>query len=81
MYKRQPLVRWRDATGTRHEQRTPTPGAFVSGLQTTIGEPDALEVVRPTLEDIYLGLIREHDAASAADPTADDSLTDLKEPA
>lgn len=78
---RTPVVRWRDATGTRHEQRTSAPGAFVAELQRTVGEPDALEVVRPTLEDIYLGLIREHDAASAADPTTDDSRTDLKEPA
>ncbi|MDN3444148.1 ABC transporter ATP-binding protein [Microbacterium sp. APC 3901] len=78
---RTPVVRWRDAKGTRHEQRTSNPGAFVSELQRTVGEPDALEVVRPTLEDIYLGLIREHDAASATDPTTDASRTDLKEPA
>jgi ABC-2 type transport system ATP-binding protein len=58
-----------------------TPGAFVSELQRTAGEPHTLEVVRPTLEDIYLGLIRQHDAAALADALADDSRIDLKEPA
>ena len=65
---RTPMVRWRDAAGVRHEQRTNAPGAVVSELQQAGGEPDGLEVVRPTLEDIYLGLIREHGAASDPDP-------------
>ncbi|MFJ4998225.1 ABC transporter ATP-binding protein [Microbacterium sp. NPDC088619] len=78
---RTPVVRWRDAAGTRHEQRTAIPGAFVAELHRTAGEPDTLEVVRPTLEDIYLGLIRQHDADALGDPTTHDSRTDLKEPA
>lgn len=78
---RTPVVRWRDAAGAHHEQRTASPGALVSELQRTVGEPDSLEVVRPTLEDIYLGLIRQHDTASAAEPTTADSGTDMKEPA
>jgi ABC-2 type transport system ATP-binding protein len=49
---RVPIVRWREG-GTVREQRTTTPGALVASL----GEPDGLEVVRPSLEDIYLDLI------------------------
>jgi len=49
---RVPIVRWRDADG-RHEERTTTPGAVVARL----GEPEALEVIRPSLEDVYLGLV------------------------
>ncbi|MGF6823726.1 ABC-2 type transport system ATP-binding protein [Microbacterium sp. ZKA21] len=62
---RTPLVRWTDAAGTVHEQRTTEPGSVVAGLFRDGGEPRALEVVRPSLEDIYLGLIR--DAPSAED--------------
>ena len=47
-----PVVRWRDG-GVLHEERTTTPGAVVARL----GEPDALEVIRPSLEDIYLDLV------------------------
>ena len=47
-----PVVRWRD-NGVLHEERTTTPGAVVARL----GEPDALEVIRPSLEDIYLDLV------------------------
>ncbi|MGN7950323.1 ABC transporter ATP-binding protein [Microbacterium sp. 22215] len=77
---RTPVVRWLDAQGTRHERRTTTPGAVVSALHEAGGEPDGLEVVRPTLEDIYLGLIREHSADADEDPT-DDLRADVKEPA
>ena len=78
---RTPMVRWRDAAGVRHEQRTTAPGAVVSELQRAGGEPDGLEVVRPTLEDIYLGLIREHGAASDSDPTAEALRADVAESA
>jgi len=54
---RVPVVRWYQ-NGVLHEQRTTTPGAVVAAL----GEPEGLEVVRPSLEDIYLELVREHDA-------------------
>lgn len=53
-----PLVRWVDADGAPHEQRTHEPGALVARLVRELGEPRDLEVVRPTLEDVYLGLIR-----------------------
>ncbi|MGM7667965.1 ABC transporter ATP-binding protein [Microbacterium sp. A93] len=60
---RTPRVRWTDADGTTREEHTNQPGAVVAGLFRDGGEPRGLEVVRPTLEDIYLGLIREHAAA------------------
>lgn len=69
---RTPVVRWIDADGVPQEQRTTTPGAVVADLHRGAGEPQGLEIVRPTLEDIYLGLIRAHDAAA---------LTDVSEPA
>jgi ABC-2 type transport system ATP-binding protein len=69
---RTPVVRWIDAAGATQERRTSTPGAVVAELHRDAGEPQGLEIVRPTLEDIYLGLIRAHDAAA---------LTDVTEPA
>jgi ABC-2 type transport system ATP-binding protein len=47
-----PVVRWRE-NGVLREERTTTPGAVVARL----GEPDGLEVIRPSLEDIYLDLV------------------------
>ncbi|MFD1715316.1 ABC transporter ATP-binding protein [Amnibacterium flavum] len=53
-----PLVRWRDVDGP-HEQRTETPAAFVADLVAASGgEPRDLEIVRPSLEDIYLELVQ-----------------------
>lgn len=77
---RTPMVRWIDSTGTRREERTSSPGALVAELQRTHGEPDALEIVRPTLEDIYLDLIRRHDAAAASLSVTSASAT-AEEPA
>lgn len=56
---RTPLVRWTDAAGEVHEGRTSTPGAAVAALYRDGGEPRDLQVVRPTLEDIYLELIHQ----------------------
>jgi ABC-2 type transport system ATP-binding protein len=53
---RVPVVRWQDADG-RHEERTDEPGRLVAALVAAGGEPTGLEVVRPSLEDVYLGLI------------------------
>ncbi|WP_284233175.1 ABC transporter ATP-binding protein [Arenivirga flava] len=66
-----PAVRWREE-GRMHEHRTTTPGAVVAALQSRLGvEPQGLEIVRPTLEDVYLQLI------GAAEPTtAPDAATD-----
>ncbi|WP_144876731.1 ABC transporter ATP-binding protein [Microbacterium sp. 1.5R] len=72
---RVPVVRWIDGTGTRRAERTHAPGALVTELQARGGEPRDLEVVRPTLEDVYLDLIREHGAAD------DRSLLDVTEQA
>ena len=60
---RVPVVRWNDG-GTKREQRTHEPAALVAHLRTDLGgEPDGLEVIRPSLEDIYLNLV----GASRAD--------------
>ncbi|TXK18530.1 ABC transporter ATP-binding protein [Homoserinibacter sp. GY 40078] len=57
---RVPIVRWiRD--GVLHEERTREPGALVARLAAA-GEPERLEVIRPSLEDIYLDLVGETDA-------------------
>ncbi len=54
---RQAVVRW-SVDGTRHEERTETPTAVVTRLAAVAGgEVAGLEVVRPTLEDVYLELI------------------------
>ncbi|NNC13386.1 ABC transporter ATP-binding protein [Planctomonas sp. JC2975] len=54
---RTPLVRWRDDRG-QHEVRTREPGRTVADIVADLGsEPDDLEVVRPSLEDVYLGLL------------------------
>jgi ABC-2 type transport system ATP-binding protein len=45
---RVPLVRWRDASGQPRQTRVAELG----------GEPAELEVIRPSLEDVYLDLVR-----------------------
>lgn len=62
-----PVVRWRDDSG-RREVRTSEPAAFVTALSAETGEPRDLEVIRPSLEDIYLGLV----STAGADVEADD---------
>ena len=63
---RVPLVRWRDASGTARELRTETPAAVVNSLVAQFhGEPVDLEVIRPSLEDVYLDLVR---TAGGGDP-------------
>jgi ABC-2 type transport system ATP-binding protein len=56
---RVPIVRWR-AGGVQHEERTDKPGALVAKL----GEPEGLEVIRPNLEQIYLGLVAATEVAA-----------------
>jgi ABC-2 type transport system ATP-binding protein len=63
---RVPIVRWIE-NGVTREQRAVQPGELVARL-TAGGEPERLEVIRPSLEDIYLGLV-----------DALDTKTDLKE--
>ena len=52
---RVPIVRWRE-NGVVREERTENPGALVASLSAT-GEPERLEVIRPSLEDIYLSFV------------------------
>ena len=59
---RTPVVRWRDAAGA-HEVRTAEPGGVVAELVAAGGEPQDLEVRRPTLEEVYLGLIGDEAAS------------------
>ncbi len=61
-----PIVRWRDANGEQHEERTEHPATAVAALVARAGEPRDLEVIRPSLEDIYLRLVKDADAAVAA---------------
>jgi len=58
---RVPVVRWLEG-GTPREERTQRPGELVAALVARLGaEPDGLEVIRPSLEDVYLSLVgREH---------------------
>jgi ABC-2 type transport system ATP-binding protein len=56
---RVPLVRWRDEAGVLREQRSHEPARIVAGLVASLGrEPGDLEVIRPSLEDVYLDLVR-----------------------
>jgi ABC-2 type transport system ATP-binding protein len=53
---RTPIVRWLER-GVR-EERTVAPGAFIASLQARLGvEVPGLEIIRPSLEDVYLGLV------------------------
>jgi len=52
---RVPIVRWREK-GKVREERTDAPAALVAQLAAT-GEPEGLEVIRPSLEDIYLSFV------------------------
>lgn len=62
---RVPIVRWtRD--GQAHEERSEHPGQFVAQLMLD-GEPERLEIVRPSLEDIYLKLVEAAEQAAVAE--------------
>ncbi|UOE43897.1 ABC transporter ATP-binding protein [Agromyces larvae] len=65
---RVPIVRWRGRDGLVREQRTGRPAELVASIVAeTGGEPAELEVIRPSLEDVYLELVG---AAAAADGEA-----------
>ncbi|WJX99873.1 ABC transporter ATP-binding protein [Curtobacterium sp. 458] len=51
---RTPLVRWRDDDGTRHETRTHDAARHIRTIPNAMHE---LEVIRPSLEDVYLGMV------------------------
>ncbi|MBO3095228.1 ABC transporter ATP-binding protein [Cellulomonas dongxiuzhuiae] len=56
-------VRW-SADGARHVHSTHDPVAFTRQLLATV-RVDDLEVVRASLEDAYLDIVRRHEAAAA----------------
>jgi ABC-2 type transport system ATP-binding protein len=62
---RVPVVAW-TADGVARSRRTTTPTALVAELAATAAGPDGeiadLRVTRPSLEDVYLGLLEEADA-------------------
>jgi ABC-2 type transport system ATP-binding protein len=72
---RVPIVRWRE-NGALRQERTPRPGALVAMLSRD-GEPDGLEVIRPSLEDVYLELVSRHSMTAdiAADHTTEQEVT------
>jgi ABC-2 type transport system ATP-binding protein len=63
---RVPLVTW-TADGEPHAERTTTPTAFVARLAATAARADGeiadLRIVRPSLEDVYLGLVGQETPA------------------
>ncbi|WP_105035358.1 ABC transporter ATP-binding protein [Cryobacterium aureum] len=67
-----PLVRWRDGNGMVREERTSHPARVVAELVARLNgaEPEDLEVIRPSLEDVYLSLVRGNEAAAARTETA-----------
>lgn len=62
-----PLVRWREE-GQWQQVRTHEPGAYVHQLTERLPEPTSLEIIRPTLEDIYLELLGEEQTRDADQP-------------
>jgi len=68
---RVPIVRWRDPDGTPREARTEQPAELVASVAAGLGgEPEGLEVIRPSLEDIYLQLVRSAGAEARDDEEA-----------
>ena len=68
---RVPIVRWRGLDGSPHEVRTERPAELVASVVAEFGgEPPELEVIRPSLEDIYLQLVREAGADARDDEEA-----------
>ncbi|MCA5924995.1 ABC transporter ATP-binding protein [Curtobacterium oceanosedimentum] len=51
---RTPRVRWRDDDGTHHDERTTDPTALIRSSTMLMHD---LEVIRPSLEDVYLGMV------------------------
>jgi ABC-2 type transport system ATP-binding protein len=64
---RTPIVRWRES-GVLREQRTSEPGALVASLMLDGNEPEGLEIIRPSLEDIYLQLVGASATTATVEP-------------
>jgi ABC-2 type transport system ATP-binding protein len=70
-----PIVRWVE-NGVRREQRTQEPAAFVARLVAEHGgEPVGVEIVRPSLEDVYLGLVGRASTNPPADVRIEQEVT------
>lgn len=65
---RRALVRWHGPNGLC-EETTDAPTALVARLAAELGEVPGLEVLRPSLEDVYLALIGDAAASAAAAPS------------
>lgn len=59
------ILRWREDGAARHLETTQPSAALRELLARHSGEIESLTVTRPTLEDIYLGLIADAGAAEA----------------
>jgi ABC-2 type transport system ATP-binding protein len=70
-----PIVRWVDSNGPQ-ERRTEEPGAVVEQLMKSGKEPKELEVVRPSLEDVYLELVSAYEASNSSSASGTLSATD-----
>ncbi|TBN55511.1 ABC transporter ATP-binding protein [Glaciihabitans arcticus] len=69
---RTPIVRWTE--GGPREQLTTEPGALIASLQTRLGlEVPGLEIIRPSLEDVYLGLVTSTSSISTGSISEDAS--------
>jgi len=67
---RVPIVRWVE-DGMPRQERSEDPFAFATAVAGRLGEtPAELEIVRPSLEDVYLELAGETTAGPAADAAA-----------
>ncbi|GAA5089436.1 ABC transporter ATP-binding protein [Microbacterium yannicii] len=59
---RTPVVKWVEG-GMPRQERTTDPFAFATALAARLGgAPTELEIIRPSLEDIYLALVAEAEA-------------------
>ena len=69
---RVPIVRWREPDGALRAERTERPAELVASVVAAQGgrEPEGLEVIRPSLEDIYLQLVHSVGAETRDDEEA-----------
>ena len=67
-----PIVRWREPDGAMRAERTERPAELVASVVAAQGgrEPEGLEVIRPSLEDIYLQLVHSVGAEARDDEEA-----------
>ncbi|MFC0682817.1 ABC transporter ATP-binding protein [Lysobacter korlensis] len=75
---RVPVVRWRE-NGERRELRTDLPATHVARLVAAGDgvEPEGVEIVRPTLEDVYLSLIAHTTDATDIGAPSDSSREEV----